>query len=227
MTITSCNDFDDFNCSCSSEPVFSRTTLPLPTVLLASHESRDFSIRKYVRRLEDEYDSHGHTVSAPIPSFMKAPLSSLPTTGVILNPEIDTITLSVNIASSEKIASIHHFTTVAAQQIPQVRKVILELRIFIPSYKVHQWGRYEWWKQWIRDGWWIPGKDLVRVRGLREVVVVRPKPKKYEKLFPGEWEERCKEQWREKLLKLEETWSVEWKGELPLLRFVRSMEEAD
>jgi hypothetical protein len=76
----------------------------------------------------------------------------------------------------------------------------------------------------MQTGWWVPGRALVRMQGLMEVVILRPT--EYEALLPVEWQERTKSQWKEELEKVVEKWPPEWKGRMPFLRFAQSLEEA-
>jgi len=64
---------------------------------------------------------------------------------------------------------------------------------------------------------------LIRLRGLREVVLVCGEK---EKMLPSEWRARTEGQWVEELVKNREEWPGEWEGEMPSLRFVGDVKEA-
>jgi hypothetical protein len=118
MIIPSCNG--SVACECKTLSVSSQGILPRPRIIYACHESRDFAIGRYLKCLDDEYDSRGHVVEKPLSSLVKAPMDSFPRTGIIFNSEIDAILLSVNLGSSEEVGEIHQFTSIAAQQISRL-----------------------------------------------------------------------------------------------------------
>lgn len=67
-------------------------------------------------------------------------------------------------------------------------------------------------------------KDVLRFRGLRELVILVDGGT-YGRMLPREWRERCKGIWREVVLGWREGWPVEWEGERPALKFVNSLKD--
>ena len=192
-------------------------------MLFACKESRNATVLLYKRVLEEEYDIRGKTVLNPVSGIEKSPTSMPPRTGLAINYSIDAIIMPVNIPTRSAILELHHFSAVAAQQIPHLRKFIVHLRIFMPPYKFWSSRRFQYWRKWGETSWWVPIRYLLRMRALEEVVLLRNGE---EKLLPSEWKSRVIAQWTEELLKVKDAWPVEWEGKMPSLRFVTSVAEA-
>ena len=222
MALTPCSALHC--CDCSTFPFSSAHAQPLPTSLFACRESRDANIGQYIRGLEDEYDTRGCLVVHPMFRLKKSPAYTLlPRTGIVINPSVDVLLLRANVASRSSIQQIHHLASILATQLQEVQKVVLQLEIGMPPYKFWQRERFQYWKRWGEDGWWLPMRFLLKLKGLREVVLVyNPK----EKMLPLEWKTRTESQWLEEFSKLEERWPLEWEGNMPSLKFVGDIENA-
>jgi hypothetical protein len=83
--------------------------------------------------------------------------------------------------------------------------------------------RLQYWWNWGEDGWWVPVRALVKLKELREVVLVCDPG---QKMLPSEWRARTVVQWVEELEKEQERWPIEWDRVMLSLRFVGSFEEA-
>ncbi|RDL35773.1 uncharacterized protein BP5553_06385 [Venustampulla echinocandica] len=209
MNITPCNGTQ---CFCIFFRPKSPHTVPLPAVLFARHESRDVAIPMYSRRLDGEYDTRGVDVSGRPWQFFTDPLAE---TGLVLNPFIDTILVRANINIRSRVEELHHFAAIAALQVPDISKIIVDLRI--GQYKRRSARCFQYWRDWGADSWWVPTRFLVQMRGLREVIFLRPPDRK---MLPDEWVKRTEDQWVLEFLKFEEKWPVEWEGRMPSLKFI-------
>jgi len=220
MVITPCSA--SHPCGCEYYPVKSHNLLPLPGVLLACHESRDALWTKYRRCLEEEYDAWGHKVPSPTSRFEKSPPSEPPARGLIINPSADILHVGVNVASHSSVLELSRFAAIVAQQIPDIQRILLSLRIAMPPYKFWASARYQYWQSWGKSGWWVPARHLIKMPALREVLLVA---RKKEKMLPVEWRARTEGQWVEELLKVEDQWPTAWEGRMPSLNFVDNLEE--
>jgi hypothetical protein len=196
MAITPCTDCHP--CGCEYYPPVSNHARPLPASLSACHESREAGIGQYIRCIEDEYDVRGLAVVHPVSSLVKSPPSRPPQTGIIINPSLDTLILRINVASRSDVQEVHHLASILSHHLPEVRKVVIRLRIAMPPYKHWQPNRIHYWRKWGEDGWWVPVRFLLKLRGLREVVLVCNLK---EKMLPVEWRVRTEGQWVEELLR--------------------------
>ncbi|KAH6719471.1 hypothetical protein BKA61DRAFT_276567 [Leptodontidium sp. MPI-SDFR-AT-0119] len=220
MIITLCSPSRD--CGCDMFPPKTRNLLPLPGVLLACHESRDVLLKEYRRCLEDEYDLWGQAVANPTSRMQKSLPSEPPVTGLIVNPSADIIHLSVNVSSCNSVVQLNRFAGIAAQQLPDLQRIVLNVHIAMPPYKFWATGRFQFWKNWGGSGWWVPARYLVKMQYLKEVILI---VKKSERMLPVEWRNRTEGQWVEELWKLEDQWPAGWEGRMPRLKFVQSIEE--
>jgi hypothetical protein len=91
MVITPCTDLHP--CHCESSPALSWLASPLPASLFACRESREAGIGSYIRCLEHEYDVRGVVVRHPISVRPQKPPSRSPLTGIIMNPQLDSLVL--------------------------------------------------------------------------------------------------------------------------------------
>jgi hypothetical protein len=216
MFLTPCTDTHP--CRCVSFPPSSTHAQQLPGILFACRESRDATRRQYVRCLEDEFDARGLVVVDLSLHLVKSPPSTLlPRTGIVINPSVDALVLRVNVASRSSVQEVHHLASILATQLPDIRKVIIQLRIAMPPFKFWQSTRFQYWKKWGENGWWVPMRFLVKLKGLREVVLVCNLK---EKMLPPDWRMRTESQWIEEFSKLEERWPAEWGGMMPSFKFV-------
>ncbi|KAH7330515.1 hypothetical protein BKA65DRAFT_509517 [Rhexocercosporidium sp. MPI-PUGE-AT-0058] len=220
MLITLCSA--SHPCGCDIYPPRSQNLLPIPGVLLACHESRGVLLGQYRRCLEEEYDTWGNKVVNPISRMQKSLPSQPPVTGVIMNPSADILHVGTNVASCHSVVELNRFAGIVAQQIPDVRKIVLNLHIAMPPYKFWASGRFQYWKNWGGTGWWVPARHLVNMPCLKEVVLV---VNKSERMLPVEWRNRTESQWIEELLKVEDQWPAVWEGKIPSLKFVQSVED--
>jgi hypothetical protein len=222
MVVTPCTDAHP--CRCTYYPPSSTHALPLPPLLSTCRESREAFMGQYIRCLESEYSTRGVPVVHPTSLLVKSPPSTLlPQTGLIINPFLDTIILHVNVAYRSDVQQVHYFASILSTQLPEVRKVVIQIDIAMPPYKFWQSARFQYWRRWGEDGWWVPTRFLIRLRGLREVVLVCGEK---EKMLPSEWRARTEGQWVEELEKKREEWLGEWRGEMLSLRFVGDVKEA-
>lgn len=143
--------------------------------------------------------------------------------GVVINPCVDMINLAVNVASRSGVQEVGDWAVIVARQIPDLRKIVLEMGIAMPPYKFWQKERFQYWKKWGDTEWWVPIRALMKMKALRQVVIVA---KEGEKMLPVEWRSRTKAQWSAKLLMVQERWPEEWHGVPPRLTIVGSLEEA-
>jgi hypothetical protein len=150
------------------------------------------------------------------------PSTLLPKTGLVINPSLDTVILRVNVASRSNVQELHHLASILSTQLPEIRKVVIQIRIAMPPYKFWQSTRFQYWMRWGESGWWVPMRFLIKLRGLREVVLVC----RGEKMLPQQWMARTEGQWAEEMEKRREEWPVEWRATMPSLTFVGNMKEA-
>jgi hypothetical protein len=211
-------------CGCKRFPPHSRFAPPLPGVLLACHESRNNTIAAYKRVLEGEYDNRGFPIVPPTVAVIKSSISEPPVTGAILNPAIDIIALTVNVASRFSVLELKHLTGMVARQIPDITKVVLRGSIAMPPYKFWSSARFRYWESWGQDSWWVPAAHLIKFQRLKEVIFFYHKEKKRQQLLPDEWKARTQAQWESELLKVESMWPDSWKGMPPTLTFVTDLE---
>lgn len=222
MVITPCTDTHP--CGCEYYPPLSRHAIPLPSPLSTCREAREAFMGQYIRCMESEYCTRGLPVAHPTSLLTTSPPSTLlPQTGIIINPSLDTLVLRANVASRSDVQELHHLVSILSTQLPEIRKVVIRIRIAMPPYKHWQANRFQYWRNWGESGWWVPLRFLVKLRGLREVVLVA---REEEKLLPRDWRVRTEGQWVEELEKKREVWPVEWEGEMPNLRFVEDVKEA-
>ncbi|KAE9368420.1 hypothetical protein N431DRAFT_428204 [Stipitochalara longipes BDJ] len=211
-------------CGCTYFPPSSTHAQPLPGSLFACCESRDASMGQYIRCMEEEYDTRGLVVVHPSSQLVKSPPSTLlPRTGMVINPSLDMLVLRANVASRSGVQEVHHLASILSVQLPDIGKVVIQLGIAMPPYKFWQSNRFQYWRKWGEDGWWVPMRFLVKLRGLKEVVLVCNLK---EKMLPLEWRTRTESQWMEEFLKLEKGWPAEWKGKMPSLKFVGDVANA-
>lgn len=240
MAITTCkNPLDYERCKCSTYSIGGRHFHNLPAQAIVCRESREVVLA--METYKQYYFSHTYNTSGlqqemVQPSHIFSPQADpelLPKTdrgtaarGVILNASLDTIYLRANVASRSEIQEVCHFSTIVAREAPEIRKVVIELGIAMPPYKFLAKARFEYWKAWGESAWWVPVGPLLRMKGLREVVLVthghRDGKRKW---LPEEWKVRTEGFWREELLKYVEFWPGEWEGAMPKLMFVDTIME--
>jgi len=221
MVITPCTDLHP--CHCESSPALSWLASPLPASLFACRESREAGIGSYIRCLEHEYDVRGVVVRHPISVRPQKPPSRSPLTGIIMNPQLDSLVLRINVASRSDVQKVQHLASILSSHLPEIRKVVVLLRVAMVPFRHWQLNRFRYWRKWGEDGWWVPVRFLIKLKGLREVVLVYDFG---QKMLPPEWRARTVGQWVEELVKVQERWPVEWDGVMPSLRFVGSLAEA-
>lgn len=220
MRITPC---EGHPCNCYRPPPEILGAVPLPAVLSVCSESRKVARPLYARYIDQDYDSRG-VVLRRAGTQPREPNTSLEYSraGIILNPQIDVLLLPINIASGTGVRELQHFAAVAARNIPDISKVIIEISVSMPPFRWWSSARFEYWRNWGATSWWIPTGFLVYMRGLREVVLVR----QFDRMLPDEWRDRLQGQWREEFLGVREKWPKEWDGTPPRLRFVQDLSEA-
>lgn len=151
----------------------------------------------YSEYLVGYYDKRGMLLE-PNPRFRGTPnpVGNPPVSskGVVLNPAFDTILLTMNIASSGGIQNIIHFVAMAAREIPQVRRAVIEIRIAMPPYQLSERRRFRKWRNWGPDGAWVPRK-IVKMDNLREIVILWECGGKNDKMLPQEWRDRTMSIW--------------------------------
>ena len=215
MVITPCTDLHP--CHCQNSPALSRHASPLPASLLACRESLEAGIGSYIRCMEHEYDVRGVVVRHPISVRPQQPPSRSPLTGIIMNPQLDSLVLRTNIPSRSDVQKVQHLACILSSHLPEIRKVVIQLRVAMAPFRHWRPNRLLYWRKWGEDGWWVPVRFLIKLKLLREVVLV------YDlghKMLPLEWRARTMGQWMEELVKVQERWPVEWDGVMPSLRFV-------
>ncbi|EPE27921.1 hypothetical protein GLAREA_04712 [Glarea lozoyensis ATCC 20868] len=223
MVITPCNGAAP-RCDCKFYPVpYSRSAPSLPAVLFACHESRQANIARYERIMEDEYDNRGIPFIPATSGLVKSSSSEPPVTGITINPAIDTIALSVNIASKNNVHELKRFTLIAARQVPDITTVVLKGHIAMPPYKFWSSQRFQYWRRWGDESWWVPTISLLKFRYLKEVIFYYHAEKKNRAFLPDEWKARTRDQWISELRKVEDRWPESWKGEPPMLKFVTDL----
>lgn len=175
--------------------------MPLPAMFYVSRESRDVLRGMYSEYFVGHYDKRG-MILGKNPEFRVTPNSiadpAISGKGVVWNPALDTILLTMNIASSGDIQDIIHFVAIAAREIPQIRRAAIQIRIAMPPYQWSERGRFQKWRNWGPDGSWVPRK-IVKFENLREIVIVREVGSKNDKMLPQEWRDRTMSIWQEEL----------------------------
>jgi hypothetical protein len=228
FVITACDKGSPL-CNCNRKapyrPQHSGLAPPLPGVLVACHESRNATMSAYKRVMEDEYDSRGLPFIPAISGLVKLPYTEAPMTGAIINPAIDILSFTVNIAqSSAGVRELKSLTTVVAQQVPDITRVVLRGQIFMRP--ANWWGsqRFQYWKSFGKTGSWVPAVRLLKFNKLKEVIFYYPKEKTKREMLPDEWKARTQAQWDSELLKVESRWPESWKGIPPTFRCVTDLE---
>jgi hypothetical protein len=140
-----------------------------------------------------------------------------------MNPQLDSLVLRINVASRSDVQKVQHLASILSSHLPEIRKVVVLLRVAMVPFRHWQPNRFRYWRKWGEDGWWVPVRFLIKLKGLREVVLVYDFG---QKMLPPEWRARTVGQWVEELVKVQERWPVEWDGVMPSLRFVGSLAEA-
>lgn len=222
MVILPCNEP---SCKCNFYPPSSRGALPLPATLYACSESREVALPQFSKCFGEEYNARGRPVTKRYSGLTATTDQDpvFPTVGLLLNPSIDAIIITTNIASTTAVRELHHVAAIVARQMPDLRKAVIELAISMPPYHFWSSRRFQYWTNWGRNPWWIPIKFLVQMKGLREVVLSRPFK---DKMLPSEWRARILSQWEDELVKVKDKWPVEWEGKMPSLRFVSKLQDA-
>lgn len=222
MVITPCKSG---TCRCDFFPPSSRDALPLPATAYACSESREVTLPQFSKYLGEEYNTRGLPVTKRYSGLVATSTqdSVFPTVGLLLNPSIDNILIRANVASASSVQEVHHFAAVAARQLLDLRKVVIELGISMPPYRFWSSARFQYWRNWGQNPWWIPIKFLLRMKRLREVVFVR---RAKDKMLPKEWRDRIMSQWEDKFGTEKEKWPIEWAGTMPSLRFASEPEQA-
>jgi hypothetical protein len=223
MAVTPCSGA--FHCKCDSPPPHSPSAPSLPAVLFACHESRNTNVFSYKRVMEDEYDDRGLPFIPPTSGLVKSPISKPPVTGVIINPAIDTILISVNVASRTSVVELRHLAHIIARQVPDITKVVLKGRIVMIPLKFYSAQRFQFWKGWGHNGWWVPVISLLKLPRLREVVFYYDEETKNKQFLPDEWKARTQAQWTSELMKVEERWPDAWNGKIPAFNFTSDLKE--
>lgn len=222
MVILPCNES---SCKCAFYPPSSRGALPLPATLYACSESRDVALPRFSKYFSQEYDTCGRPVTKQYSGLAATtdPDSVFPTVGLMLNPSIDALLIHTNIASGTAVRELQHFAAIAARQVPDLRKVVIVLTICMPPYHFWTSRRFQYWRNWGQNPWWIPIKYLVQMHGLREVVLSHSLK---DKMLPSEWRDMILSRWEDELVKAKDKWPVEWGGTMPSLRFVSKPKDA-
>lgn len=241
MAVTTCrNPMAHERCECSTYSIGGRHFHNLPPQAIVCRESREViqamdTYKKYF--FSHTYNTNGLHQDVYDPEHLFSPQADptlLPKTdrgtsarGVILNPSIDILYLRARVSSRSRIQEVCHFSTIVAREAPEISKVVIDLGIAMPPYKFLAKDRFEYWKAWGESAWWVPVGSLLRLKGLKEVVLVtHGDGEGKRKWLPEEWKVRTEGLWRDKLLRYVEFWPGEWEGVMPVMRFVERFEEA-
>ena len=235
-------------CDCTDRPPTSPHNVPLPAAFFVCHESRAATRKLYSKFLDDGYEEDGSPTYAKVAlelaqHYRGSPLGIVQIqrnpflwkrattrpypfrTGVVANPWVDVLMVNALIRIRDElsvtIAEFKHLVAVIAREMPDLAQIVV--RVSLPS----EWQSREslhFWRTLGQGGRWV-SQNLLRIRGLKEVVILTDNSSNQHFILPQESQERASIMWKEKLEKSRENWPREWLGSAPVLKFVNRFED--